>query len=44
MRLSNPSPGLDINVAATGPGILRNTGAGVWRKAPGAFPDSTLAT
>ena len=26
--------------APMGPGILSSTGAEVWRKAPGAFPDS----
>ena len=31
---------LDKNLAAMGPGILFSTGAGVWRKAPGRFPDS----
>ena len=34
-------PVLDKNRAPMGPGILSSTGAGVWRKAPMAFPDSS---
>ena len=40
MRLPDPSPVLDKNRAPMGPEILSSTGAGVWRKAPMAFPDS----
>ena len=40
MRLPDPSPVLDKNRAPMGPEILSSTGAGVWRKAPTAFPDS----
>ena len=38
-----PNPGLvvDKNRAPTGPEISSSTGAGVWRKAPKAFPDSS---
>ena len=43
MRAPNPSPALDKNPASMGPGILSSTGAGVWRKAPKAFPDSSSA-
>ena len=39
MRLPDPSPVLDKNLAPMGPEILSSTGAGVWRKAPMAFPD-----
>ena len=41
MRLPDPSPVLDKNRAPMGPEILFSTGAGVWRKAPMAFPDSS---
>ena len=41
MRLPDPSPVLDKNRAPMGPEILSSTGAGVWRKAPIAFPDSS---
>ena len=41
MRVLNPSPALDKNPAPMGPEILSGTGAGVWRKAPKAFPDSS---
>ena len=41
MRLPDPSPVLDKNRASMGPEILSSTGAGVWRKAPMAFPDSS---
>ena len=41
MRLANCSPVLDKYLARMGPDILSNTGAGVWRKAPGALPDSS---
>ena len=41
MRVPNPSPVLDKNPAPIGPEILSSTGAGVWRKAPKAFPDSS---
>ena len=41
MRLPDPSPALDKNRAPMRPEILSNTGAGVWRKAPTAFPDSS---
>ena len=37
----DPSPVLDKNRAPMGPEILSSTGAGVWRKAPMAFPDSS---
>ena len=40
MRVPNPSPVLDKNPALMGPEILSSTGAGVWRKAPKAFPGS----
>ena len=40
IRLPNPSPTLDKNLASIGPGILSCIGAGVWRKAPEAFADS----
>ena len=36
MKLPDPSPVLD-----KGPEILSSTGAGVWRKAPMAIPDSS---
>ena len=41
MRVPNPSPVLVNNPAPMGPDILSSTGAGVWRKAPNAFPDSS---
>ena len=41
MRLPDPSPALDKNRAPMGPEVLSSTGAGVWRKAPMAFPDSS---
>ena len=41
MRVPNPSPALDKNCAPMGPEILSSTGAGVSRKAPKAFPDSS---
>ena len=41
LRLSNIRPVLDENLVPMGPGSLPGTGAGVWRKAPGAFPDSS---
>ena len=40
MRLPDPSPVPDKNRAPMGPKILSSTGAGVWRKAPMAFPAS----
>ena len=40
MRVPNPSPTLDKNLASMGPGIISSIGVGVWRKAPEAFPDS----
>ena len=40
MRLSSPSPVLEKNRAPMGPEIISSTGAGVWRKAAKAFPDS----
>ena len=40
IRIPNPSPTLDKNLASMGPGILSSIGVGVWRKAPEAFPDS----
>ena len=41
MRLPDSSPVLDKNRAPMGPEILSSTGAGVWRKASMAFPDSS---
>ena len=41
MRVLNCSPVLDKVVAPIGPGILSSTGAGVWRKASVAFPNSS---
>ena len=41
MRLPDLSPVLDKNYAPMGPEILSSTGAGFWRKAPMAFPDSS---
>ena len=40
IRMPNPSPTPDKNLASMGPGILSSVGVGVWRKAPEAFPDS----
>ena len=40
MRFPDRSPVLDKNRATMGPEILSSTGAGVWRKAPMAVPDS----
>ena len=40
IRVPNPSPTLDKNLASMGPGILSSIGVGVWKKAPEAFPDS----
>ena len=40
MRVPDPSPVLDKNRARMGPEIISSTGAGIWRKAPKAFPDS----
>ena len=40
MMVANCSPVLDKNLAPMGPGIFANTGAEVWRKAPGALSDS----
>ena len=40
VRMPNPSPTLDKNLASMGPGILSSVGVGVCRKAPEAFPDS----
>ena len=41
MRFPDRSPVLDKNRAPMGPEILSSTGAGAWRKAPMAFPDSS---
>ena len=41
MRVPNPTPVLDKNRTPMGPEILSSTGAGAWRKAPMAFPDSS---
>ena len=40
IRMPNPSPTLDKNLASMGPGILSSIGVGVWRKAREAFPGS----
>ena len=40
MRVANCSPVLDKNLAPMGPVLLSGSGVGVWRKAPGALPDS----
>ena len=40
IRMPNPSPTLDKNLASMGPEILSSIGVGVWRKASEAFPDS----
>ena len=41
MRVPNPSPALDKIRALVGPEILSSTVAGVWRKAPKGFQDSS---
>ena len=41
MRVLSPSPVPDKNPAPMGPEILSSTEAGVWRKAPKGFPDSS---
>ena len=41
MRFPDRSPVLDKNLAPMGPEILSSTGAGAWRKASVAFPDSS---
>ena len=41
MRFPDRSPVLDKNRAPLGPENLSSTGAGAWRKAPMAFPDSS---
>ena len=41
MKFPDRNPVLDKNRAPMGPEILSNTGAGVWRKAPIAFPRSS---
>ena len=41
MRVPNPSPVLDKTRAPMGPEFLSSTGAGVCRKAPKGFPDSS---
>ena len=43
MRLPSPSPVLDKSRAPIGPETLSSTGAGVWRKASMALPDSSSA-
>ena len=43
VRVPYPNPVLDKNRAPMGPEMLSNTWAGVWRKAPKAFPDSNSA-
>ena len=43
IRMPNPNPALDKNLASMGPGILSSIGVGVWRKAPETFPDSLSA-
>ena len=40
LRVPNPSPTLDKNLASMVPGILSSIGVGVWRNRSGAFPDS----
>ena len=41
-RVLNPSPALDKKLCAhRSPEFLSSTGAGVWGKAPKAFPDSS---
>ena len=40
IRMPNPSPTLDKNLASMGPGISSSIGVGVWRKAPEAFAGS----
>ena len=44
MRVQHPSPVLDKNCAAMDPEILSSTRAGVWRKAPKAFPELQFCT
>ena len=41
MRVPDPSPILAKNRAPIGAEILSSTGAGVWRRAPEGFPDSS---
>ena len=41
MRVPNTSPVLEKNLAPIGPGILSSIGAGVWRRGPVVFPDSS---
>ena len=41
LSVENCSPALDKNLAPMGPEFLSSTGAGVWRNAPGALPDSS---
>ena len=41
MRFPDRNPILDKNCAPMGPELLSSTGAGAWRKAPMAFPDSS---
>ena len=43
MRMPNPNPILNKNLAPMGPESLSSTSAGVWRKAPGALTDSSSA-
>ena len=40
IRMPNPSPTLDKNLASMGAGILSSIGVGVWRRAPEEFPGS----
>ena len=40
IRVPNPSPTLDKDLASIGPAILSSIGGGVWRKAPETSPDS----
>ena len=42
-RVPNRSPVMDKILARMGPEFLSSTGAGVWRKAPVAFLDSSSA-
>ena len=39
--LATPKPVVDKNRAPIGPEMLSSAGAGVWREAPMAFPDSS---
>ena len=41
LRMPNPSPTLDKNLASMGPGVLASIRVGVWRNRSGAFPDSS---